>query len=146
MGVDLGYRILRQFPVLETHGAAGTENATAVGIETNGHGVYLEFRIPDKYYSAKQVKDYATGYTGTVEQIFETKGVVGLQWYQDSTPSNQLGDFALITVESDSGDSQQTFSILFRNLTPANVAAKAKPLIARMNAAEATSTPLELFG
>lgn len=145
MSVDLGYRVIRQFPVIETHGASGTENATAVGIETNGHGVYLEFRIPDKFYSAAQVKDYATGYTGTVEQLFETQGVVGVQWYQDVTPSNQLGDFALITVASDSGDSQQTFSVAFRELKPSVVAAKAKPIIAAMNAAEATSTPLELF-
>lgn len=145
MSVDLGYRVIRQFPVIETHGASGTENATAVGIETNGHGVYLEFRIPDKYFSAAQVKAYATGYTGTVEQMFDIPGVIGLQWYQDQTPSNQLGDFALVTVETESGDSQGTFSVNFRELKPAVVEARAKPIIAKLEAVEATSTPLELF-
>lgn len=142
MTVDLGYRIIRQFPVLETAGTQGSTNATAVGIETNGHGVYLEFRVPDKVYSAQQVKDYATGYTGTVEQMFELAGVIGVQWFQDATPANQLADMALVTVESDSGDSQQQFQIPFRSFTPANVEKQAKPIIAKMNAAEATSTPL----
>lgn len=139
MAVDIGYKVERQFPGIETLGSAGTRNVTIVGITTHGHEVYLEFRIPEKDYSAAQVKAYATGYTGTVENVFSVPGVVGEQWYQDVTPSNQLGDFMLITVQSDSGDSTAQFSVPFAKLDPAFISATASKLVAEMNAAEAGS-------
>lgn len=139
MAVDLGYKVERQFPGIETLGSQGTRDVTIVGITTNGHGVYLEFRIPQAFYSAQQVKNYSTGYTGTIESMFAVSGVVGLQWIQQVSPANELQDAIIVTVASDSGDSTGQFTVPFRDFKPEVVAPKAAKLIAELNAAEAGS-------
>lgn len=139
MAVDLGYQVQTQYPTTEFLGGTQTRDVTAVGITTNGHGVYIEFRIPDNVYSAAQVKDYAIGYTGTIEQVFEWPGVGGASWSQVPTPSGELADQITLTVQSDSGNSAANLVTPLGTLSEQSTAPKVAKLVKALNDAEAGS-------
>jgi len=144
--VDLTYQILTQYPTTEFLGGTQTRDVTAVGILTNGHGVYIEFRIPDSLYSTTQVKDYSIGYTGTVEQEFLLPGVVGVSWSQEPNAQDDLVDMIEVTVQSTSGNSQGrvSFPLSQIGLAATNKLIAAK--LAALNGAEALSTTPALGG
>lgn len=113
---DLGFTIVTQYPTVEFLGGTQTRDVTAVGFTTNGHGVYYEARIPNAIYSPQQVFDYATGYTGTIEQVFNWNGVIGASWSQQPNANDELADFLTLTVSSTSGNSTAQITIPFTDL------------------------------
>lgn len=140
MATDLGYQVNTQYPTVEFLGGTQTQDVVAVGITTNGHGVYLEFRIPRSQYNAQQVKDYATGYTGTVEQFFAIPGIVDEQWSQQPNAGGNLVDTLTFTVQSDSGNSAATFSLPLAQATTDAVTKQAAALRSELNSAETGSS------
>jgi hypothetical protein len=137
VAVDLAYTVQTQYPTVIFLGGTQTQDAMAVGIITNGHGIYLEFRIPRTTYSAAQVKSFATGYTGTVEAVAGIAGVAGVAWSQIPDATGQLADVLTLTVESDSGNSSATLTIHTKDWTPHAAGPKVTALIAQLNEAEA---------
>jgi hypothetical protein len=140
--VDLGYTVVTQYPTTEFLGGTNTQDVTAVGILTNGHGVYIEFRIPDSQYTAALGKDYAIGYTGTVEQEFLLPGVVGVSWSQEPNAQDQLVDMIEVTVQSDSGNSQAVVSFPLSQIGLAATNTLIANKVAALNGLEASGTPL----
>lgn len=135
MTVDLGFQVQAQYPGVVFLGGTQTQEVMFIGITTTGHLIYFEFPIPKNIYTEAEVRRQATGYTGTVEDIFTVPGVVGEQWIQQ--PSNgQLLSAMIITVQSDSGNSTGEVTVPFKKLDPAVVQKLVTPLIASLNASE----------
>jgi hypothetical protein len=129
--------VVTQYPDVELIGGTQTQNVTAVGIVTAPHGVYLEFRIPDSIYNATQVNDYATGYSGTVEQEFSLPGVVGVTWGQTANAAGLLVDQLQIYVQSDSGNSQGSVTLPLADIGTDESNNQIAALLASLNEAEA---------
>lgn len=136
MAVDLGYDVVTQYPTVQFLGGTQTQDVVAVGITTRGHNVYVEFNIPRNIYSAQEVKNYATGYTGSVEQFFEVPGVTGVSWSQQPNASGNLVPTLTFTVESTSGLSAATFSVPLASATDTLVKTRAAALRKELNDAE----------
>lgn len=140
MADNLNYTVDTQYPTVEFLGGTQTRDVVAVGITTQGHGVYMEFRIPQTLYSAKQVKAYATGYTGSIESQFDIQGVAGLQWSQQPNASGELQDVWTYTVTSSTGNSAATFTLPIGQATTDNVTKKVNALASQLNQAEALTS------
>ena len=138
MAVDLTYDVVAQYPTVQFLGGTQTQDVVAVGIVTRGHQVYVEFNIPRNIYSAQEVKNYSTGYTGSVEQFFEVPGVTGVAWSQQPNASGNLIPTLTFTVESTSGLSAATFSVPLASATDTLVKARATALRKELNDAEAS--------
>jgi hypothetical protein len=135
MAVDTTSSILTQYAGVLSLGGTATQDVVFVGVVTNGHGVYFEFPIPQKTYSAALAKQYAQGYTGTVESAFQVDGVVGLQWVQ--IPSNgQLLSAFVVTYESTSGNSTNNVTTPFDKLLPVTLGPVVAKGIAELDDAE----------
>jgi hypothetical protein len=131
------YQVVVQYPTTEFLGGTNTQAVMAVGITTKPSEIYLEFRIPQKQYTAALVKDYGIGYSGTVEAVADIPGIDGMEWQQAPSANGQLIDQMLVTVVSDSGNSSGTFVVPFGKLAPAFVTPMVKKLVGQLNAAEA---------
>lgn len=138
MAVDLGYDVVTQYPTVQFIGGTQTQDVVAVGIVTRGHQVYVEFNIPRNIYSAQEVKNYATGYTGSVEQFFEVPGVTGVAWSQAPNSSGNLIPTLTFTVESTSGLSAATFAVPLASATDTLVKTRAAALRKELNDSEAS--------
>lgn len=134
---DLKYSIVGQRPDTEFLGGTQTRDVVAVGVLTEGHGIYFETRIPASIYSSAQVKDYATGYTGTIESIASIPSVAGVQWTQVVTASQELQDALILTVTSDSGNSQAQITLLDTYWAVSLAQPKVNALVKQLNQAEA---------
>ena len=116
------YTVVTQYPQPIYLGGTQTQPATAVGIVTKPHGVYLEFQIPQTEYSAQQVSDYSTGYAGTVESLFGITGVTGLEWQQQPTPAGELTSVMVVYFTTPSGNSAGSLTVPFSELAPELIA------------------------
>lgn len=137
---DLKYSVVTQYPTVEFLGGTKTQDVIAVGIITDGSGIYVEFRIPANLYSTQQVKNYATGYTGTVESVAGIAGVVGAVWSQQPNAANELVDYLTLTVTSDSGNSQANLLVPESQWAASLVQPKVTKLIGQLNASEALTS------
>lgn len=140
MAVDLAYDVVTQYPTVQFLGGQQTQDVIAVGITTRGHGVYVQFDIPRRIYSAQELKNYATGYTGSVEQFFEIPGITGIAWSQQPNAGGNLVAVLTFTVESTSGISAATFTVPLASATDTLVKQQASKLRAELNASEASGT------
>jgi hypothetical protein len=136
MAVDLTYVVQTQYPTVNFLGGTQTQDAVAVGITTNGHGIYIEFRIPRSIYNATQVKDYSIGYTGTVESIAGVAGVAGVVWSQQPNAAGELTDYLTLTVVSDSGNSSANLAVPASQWDPTDVSPLVSKLVTQLNDAE----------
>lgn len=130
------YTVVTQYPTTEFLGGTQTRAVTAVGITTKPHDVYVEFRIPNTIYTAAEVGDYSLAYSAAIEAYFTVPGVLAVSWGQQVNAGGELNDIYTVTVQSDSGNSTAQFTTIDA-LAPADVAKKAEPLVAALNAAEA---------
>lgn len=140
MAVDLGFDVVTQYPTVEFLGGTQTRDVVAVGIVTRGHQVYVEFNIPRNIYNAQAVKNYATGYTGSVEQFFEVPHITGVVWSQEPNASGNLIPTLTFTVSSTSGLSAATFSVPLASATDTLVKARAAALHKELDSSEASGS------
>jgi hypothetical protein len=134
--IPLTFTVVTQYPDVEFLGGTQTRDVTAVGYITDFQAVYFEARIPQTIYSAQQVEDYGTGYTGTILQVWNWAGVVGEAWGQRPTAGQQLQDFVILTVASDSGNSQSNITLPLTDLGVAAGVDAVTALHFELNAAE----------
>lgn len=137
--MDYTSRVITQYPATETLGGTKTVDGMMVGYEVlvaDTYTVYFEVFLSQHDYNATNIKDYGTGYGGTISEIFTVPGVVALQWIQQVTKANQLESAMIVTVESDSGESTGQFVIPFRQLGPKWVGPLAAKLVAKLNESE----------
>jgi hypothetical protein len=119
-------------------GGTQTLPATAVGILTYPHGVYLEFRIPQTSYNAQAVSDYKVGFNDTAEAMFTIPGVTDMSWAENPRPSGQVIDEYTLYLETPSGASTGELVIPSGDLAVSIAGPKVAAIIAALQAAEGT--------
>jgi hypothetical protein len=112
-----GYSIVTQYPTVEYLGGTQTKDVMAVGVRTNDHGVYFEFRLDKKAYTAANVKSDANGYTIVYELLFDIDGVTDVEWSQQPTAAGELQDHVTVYFTSSSGNSSSFIDFPYSRFT-----------------------------
>jgi hypothetical protein len=144
------YTVETQYETTEFLGGTQTQQVIAVGVRTNLHGVYFEFRIPKADYSSAAVKSNANGYTIIYELLFTIPGVSDAEWGQEPTPGGQLEDHVTVYFASTSGNSTASIDFPYSQFAQDYIAARVGHAIEGMDAAEAgevlTQGPIPVYG
>lgn len=131
------YTIVTQYETVEFLGGTQTRPVIAVGVRTQDHGVYFEFRLPKPDYNVANVKNDAEGFSIVYELLFEIPGVSDVEWTQEPTTAGQLQDHVLVYVVSTSGNSSASLDVPYSQFTQEKIAAKVKALRGQLDATEA---------
>lgn len=131
------YTIVTQYETVEFLGGTQTRPVIAVGVRTQDHGVYFEFRLPKASYNVTNVKADAEGFSIVYELLFEIPGVTDVEWTQEPTTAGQLEDHVLVYITSTSGNSSSSIDVPYSQFTQDKIAAKVKALRAQLDNAEA---------
>jgi len=134
-----GYAIIAQYPTVEFLGGTQTRDVMAVGVRTNDHNVYFEFRLPKASYTADNVKADANGFTIVYELLFDIPGVTDVEWSQQPTPAGQLQDHVTVYFASSSGNSSSFLDFPYSRFTQDIIAAAVTAARAELDAAEAAT-------
>ena len=114
---DLGFRVVTQYPGLDTLGGTQTQEVVFVGVVTHGHGTYVEFPVAKSGYP-DLVKAAALGWVTIAETLWTQPNVIGVQQAQTVNPSNQLVYSWIISVEGSGPESWSTVTIANNDLGP----------------------------
>lgn len=131
-----GYSIVAQYPTVEFMGGTTTRDVMAVGVRTNDHGVYFEFRLAKADYSAANVKADANGFTIVYELLFDIPGVTDVEWTQEPTPAGQLQDHVIVYFTSASGRSSSFIDFPYSKFTQDIIAAAVDAARAQLDDSE----------
>lgn len=131
-----GYAIIVQYPTVEFIGGTQTRDVMAVGVRTNDHGVYFEFRLPKADYNATNVKSDANGFTIIYELLFDIPGVADVEWAQEPTPAGELQDHVIVYYVSTSGNSSSFVDVPYSQFTQDHIAALVQAGRAELDSAE----------
>lgn len=131
-----GYKIVAQYPTVEYLGGTQTQDVMAVGVQTNDHGVYFEFRLPKANYTAANVKSDANGFTIIYELLFEIDGVTDVEWTQEPTPAGELADHVVVYFTSSSGNSSSFIDFPYSQFTQDEISAAVGAARAELDDAE----------
>ncbi|HEX4672054.1 MAG TPA: hypothetical protein VH279_07285 [Solirubrobacteraceae bacterium] len=118
------YDVIVQYETVEFLGGTQTRPVIAVGVRTQVHQVYFEFRLPKGDYNSANVKNDATGYTIIYELLFTIPGVVDVEWTQEPTAGGQLEDHVVVYIESSSGNSTTSIDFPYSHFTQQYIAAR----------------------
>lgn len=130
------YNIVGSLPTTEFLGGTKTRSVVTVQVTTNPHGVYFEFRVPHADFTPHTVATYAEQYAANVEVAFQNPAVAGIEWIQTPTANGFLQDQAIVTVQSDSGNSTDTVTVPWGALDPRALDPKIQALREKLNAVE----------
>lgn len=130
------YTIETQYETVEFLGGTQTRPVIAVGVRTNVHGVYFEFRLPKGNYNSANVRNNANGFTIVYELLFQIPGVTDVEWTQEPTVSGQLADHVVVYFLSTSGNSSASIDVPYNHFTQDYIAARVAFAIEAMDAAE----------
>ncbi len=131
-----GYSVVAQYPTVEFLGGTTTRDVMAVGVRTNDHGVYFEFRLASKDYNATNVKADANGFTIVYELLFDIPGVTDVEWAQEPTPAGQLQDHVIVYFTSTSGNSSSFIDFPYSKFTQDIISAAVGKAVAELDSAE----------
>lgn len=112
------FQVVTQYPGIDTLGGTQTQDVVFVGITTVPNGTYIEFPVPASVYSSGVVDAAAIGWATIIETVWTEDWVIGVQWTQVVSPSNQLVSSLIITVGSTSGNSSATLTVPISQLGP----------------------------
>lgn len=112
------FSVVEQRPGLQAIGGTQTQDVVFVGILTNPSGIYVEFPVLQKGYSAEIVDGAALGWATIAETLAAQPNVVGVQWTQLVNAANQLVSAWVITVASTSGNSAAQITVENNRLGP----------------------------
>lgn len=118
------YTIGPQYETVEYLGGTQTRPVIAVGVTTQAHGVYFEFRVPKADYTSGAVQSNANGYTIIYELLFEIPGVTDVEWAQEPTKAGQLEDHVIVYFETPSGQSDASIDFPYSQFTQDYIAAR----------------------
>jgi hypothetical protein len=131
------YTIMTQYPDVDVVGNTQTRDVQVIGVETAGHGVYFEVRIPVEQATTKFIHYEANAFTIIYEMLFDITGVSEVQWFQRANNSGQLLDTLRIWVTSTSGASTATLTFPYSQFNQDVIAPKVAALVAALDATEA---------
>jgi hypothetical protein len=120
------WKIVAQYPDVETDGGQLARDVMVVGTLTQSHGVYFERRYPRATFKESIAQSDAKGFTIVFEDLFQIAGVDAVTWGQKLNAANQLQDFITVYYVSSSGESSNYVEVPFSALTQAHVAALVK--------------------
>lgn len=101
------------------------------------HGVYFEYPMPAKLYTASGAAQIVGQLAALYEDLFGMAGVVDATWTQEATPAGQLKTHSLIYVESTSGNSSGVIDFPAYP-DPTKAGEQVAALVAELDAAEAS--------
>src|SRR6185437_8432385 len=134
------YTIETQYETVEFLGGTQTRPVIAVGVRTNVHAVYFEFRVPKADYNSSVVNQDANGFTIVYEDLFQIPGVTDVEWAQEPTQAGQLSDHVIVYFTSTSGNSSASIDFPYSQFTQDYIAARVGFAIAGLDAAENGTT------
>src|SRR5690348_10759623 len=111
------YDVITQYETVEFLGGTQTRPVIAVGVRTNVHGVYFEFRLPKGDYNSANVRNDANGFTIVYEDLFQIPGVTDVEWTQEPTQAGQLADHVVVYFTSTSGNSSASIDVPYSQFT-----------------------------
>jgi hypothetical protein len=118
------YQIVTQYETDEFLGGTQTRPVIAIGVVTAAHGIYFEARIGKKEYEPVFALDVAQAGADEYEGLFDIPGVVGVQWSQVPTVTEQLQDTLTVFYTSTSGNSSNSFAFPAAQIAHDTVAAE----------------------
>lgn len=130
------YTVTTQYETVEFLGGTQTRPVMAVGVRTNVHGVYFEFRLPKPAYNTANVRNNANGYTVIFEDLFKIPGVTDVEWSQEPTNAGQLQDHVIVYFTSTSGASSTSIDFPYSEFTQDYIAARVGFARSALDAAE----------
>jgi hypothetical protein len=130
------YRVVSQYETVEYLGGTQTRPVMAVGVVTNVHGIYFEFRLPKADYNTANVRNNANGFTIIYELLFTIPGVTDVEWTQEPTAGGQLEDHVVVYFVSESGQSSASIDFPYSQFTQDYIAARVAFARAALDAAE----------
>lgn len=104
---------------------------------TKPHGVYFEYAMDSKIYTAVRAASVITSIAGLYEDLFGMPGVVDGVWTQEVTAAGQLTNHTLIYVQSSSGNSSGVIDFPAYP-DPTKASEQVAALVAELDAAEAS--------
>src|SRR6185503_11088713 len=130
------YTIETQYETVEFLGGTQTRPVIAVGVRTNVHAVYFEFRVLKADYNSSVVNQDANGFTIVYEDLFQIPGVTDVEWAQEPTQAGQLSDHVIVYFTSTSGNSSASVDIPYSQFTQDYIAARVGHARDALDAAE----------
>ena len=130
------YTVETQYETVEFLGGTQTRPVMAVGVRTNVHGVYFEFRLPKSTYTTANVQNDANGFTIVYEDLFKIAGVTDVEWTQEPTQGGQLEDHVVVYFTSTSGNSSTSIDFPYSQFTQDYIAARVDFARQALDAAE----------
>lgn len=112
------FDVVAQYPTTQFIGGTQTQEVVAVGIVTKPSGIYVEFLVPQKGYSANVVDAAALGQATIFETVASLPAVAGVQWAQTQNAAGYLVEVVIITVASTSGNSSAQLTVPVVQLGP----------------------------
>src|SRR5215831_14023571 len=132
-----GFKIVTQYPDVETDGGQVVRNVIVVGTLTNDHQVYFERRYPKKTFAQSVAVADSRGFTIVFEDLFTIPNVDAVTWGQQLNSANQLVDIVTVYYTSTSGDSSSFVATPFAMFTHDIIAGEVAAGVAVLDAHEA---------
>jgi hypothetical protein len=131
------FTILTQRPTLISQGGNKSVAGVEVGMATHPSGIYVEFDVAEKGYSAQIVNAAALGWASIYETVAGLPNVAGVGWGQVQNTAGNLDTVVVITVTSTSGNSLAQLTVPVTQLGPKLHQAQINALHTQLDDAEA---------
>lgn len=102
------YNVIANQQVTEFLTATTSRTVHEITAQSDPSGVVFYTRYVDAAYTAVNIKNTLEPLGAYLNDISNDPGVAGIVIEQDIDVSGQIVEYAVVTVESDSGNSQQT--------------------------------------
>lgn len=112
------YQVIGTRPGTEFLGGTNTRPVVVVEAATKPNGIYFEFNIPQKDFTAQSVAGPALSWSTIYETVAGLPWVTGVQWSEAPNVSQELAAQVTITVASSSGNSESQLTFLVIDLGP----------------------------
>lgn len=109
-GISGKYRILYQRPDILVVGVNNVQDAVTVTAQDGVYGIVFSFTRSRQSWEGGAVQAAASFYAGQIQAMAQHPHVVGLSYTQDTNASGNLVDQMVVTVGSDDGSQEASFT------------------------------------
>lgn len=109
-GVAGAYRILYQRPDILITGVNQVQDAVTVTAQETTYGVVFSFTRSRQSWEGGAVQAAASFYAGQIGAMAQHPHVVGMAYTQDTNPTGALVDQIQVTVGTDDGNNEASFT------------------------------------
>ena len=128
------YKVLLQKPDILTQGVNNVVDAVTVTVQELEYGIVFSFTRSRSSWEGGAVQAAASFFAGNIQALAAYRHVLGIGYTQDTSVSGNLIDQLVITVGTDDGDQEASFTWPLEQVDSQAVYAKVDSVFAQVMA------------